>query len=173
METEHPSKEKIILTDNESSAMQFMKSERLRRCKVFCSVQKIIYIAAFIWIAVLIYSLVVPSLLEIVGKSTYDTAAPVLEDQVTTASVLNHPEETLLRENVAQLRGLVSSKKSSKWISAKVLAFQPSLSHLNFSALKATTKHQSKITTQDRNTITEFVRLDKSLKAMNWMISYG
>jgi len=115
METENSSKEQIILIDNELSAIQkILKSERLRRGKVFCNVQRIIYIATFSLIVFLVYLLDVPSLLENVGKST----APVFDDSVTAAPVTEktyaqETEETL-KENVAQLRGLVSFKKVFK-----------------------------------------------------------
>ena len=117
METERSSKEQIILIDNELSATQkFLKSERVRRCKVFCSVQKIIYIATFSWIVFLVYLLDVPSLLKNIGKVSYDT--PVFDELVTAVPVTEkyyarETEETL-KENVAQLRGLVSLKKCLK-----------------------------------------------------------
>ena len=119
METENSSKEQIILIDNELSATQkFLKSKRLRRCKVFCSVQKMIYITTFTGIVFLVYLLDVPSLLKNVGKVSYDTATPVFDDSVTVAPVTEETyaqetEETL-KENVARLRGLVSFKKVFK-----------------------------------------------------------
>ena len=121
METENSSKEQIILIDNELSATQkFLKSKRLRRCKVFCSVQKMIYITTFTGIVFLVYLLDVPSLLKNVGKVSYDTAAPAFDDSVTVAPVTEETEETL-KENVARLRGLVSFKKKClKWTSIKV-----------------------------------------------------
>ena len=90
METERSSKEQIILIDNELSATQkFLKSERVRRCKVFCSVQKIIYITTFIGIVFLVYLLDVPSLLKNVGKVSYESSydTPVFDDLVTAAPV--------------------------------------------------------------------------------------
>ena len=110
METEDSSEEHIIVIDNELSVMQ--KSERLRKCKEFCRIQKIIYIAALISIVSLIFLLDVPSLL----KSD--------DDQVN--------EETVIEKKITQLRGLVSFKKVFKISVKKYRGFQIGLYHLVF-----------------------------------------
>ena len=108
METEDSSEEHIIVIDNELSAMQ--KSERLRKCKEFCRIPKIIYIAALISIVFLIFLLDVPSLLK--GD----------DDQVN--------EQTVIEKKITQLRGQVSFKKLFKISVKKYRGFQIELYHL-------------------------------------------
>ena len=101
METDNTSEEQTIMIDSELSAMQkLMKSRTVRRCKVFCNIEKIISIAGFILIVFLIALLDVPSLPETVKNVSDDTAAPVFDDSVT--------EQTLIEKKIVQLRGQVS-----------------------------------------------------------------
>ena len=97
MKTKDLPGERVILIEKElyTITKNGMKDERLR--KVFCWIKNIFYIAALIVIVFLIF------MLKEAKKVYYDTEASVSDGPVI--------KRTVIQEKVAELQGLVSSKK--------------------------------------------------------------